>query len=131
MTVGENSDSQLKEHSTIYQPLFVATRKETVDFILQKLGHGGKFSARPMFGEYGLYCEEKVVALICDNLLYVKILPASQELEAICEKGPPYPGAKLHYIIDEGQLSTILNLPAVLRQIGDSLLDRKKKQKKA
>jgi TfoX/Sxy family transcriptional regulator of competence genes len=90
------------------------TQKETVEFILQKLGNREAFSARAMFGEYALYAEGKVVALICDNLLFVKITPASAELESVCEKGSPYPGAKPHYIVEESQLSTLPILRKIL-----------------
>ena len=38
--------------------------------------------SRAMFGEYALYADGKVVALVCDDLLYVKILPASAALAA-------------------------------------------------
>ena len=95
----------------------MATQEETVDFILGKLRDAKRFSARAMFGEYALYADGEVVALICDDRLYVKILPASNELEAQCEQGAPYPGAKPHYLIDEGQLSTLPNLPAILLAI--------------
>ena len=67
----------------------MATQKETVEFILGKLGDRGRFSVRAMFGEYALYADGKVVALVCDDLFYVKILPASNELERQCEKGDP------------------------------------------
>src|SRR3954463_12639488 len=99
----------------------MATQKETIEFLLGKLRHPGQFTARPMFGEYALYAEGKVVALVCDELLYVKILPASQELEHQCEKGSPYPGAKPHYLVEEGQLFTIENLPAILLAIAEAI----------
>jgi TfoX/Sxy family transcriptional regulator of competence genes len=106
----------------------MATQKQTIEFLLQKLRSPGRFEARAMFGEYALYAEGKVVALICDDLLYVKLLPASQELESLCEKGPPYPGAKLHYIVEEGQLTSLPNLPAILFAIAASIPERKKKK---
>ena len=56
----------------------MATRKETVEFILDKLHDPRTFSARAMFGEYALYAKDKVVALICDDLLYVKITAQSR-----------------------------------------------------
>jgi len=83
-----------------------------------------------MFGEYALYADGKVVALICDDRLYVKILPASSELESLCEKGAPYPGAKPHYIIEEGQLSTVENLPPILLSIAKSIPKKKSKGKR-
>ena len=105
----------------------MATQKETADFILQKLHDSKRFTVRSMFGEYALYADGKTVGFICDDLLYVKIVPASQELESLCEKGPPYPGAKLYYIVEEVQLSTINNLSNILAAIGNSIPKKKKK----
>lgn len=105
----------------------MATQKDTIEFILEKLGDPTAFTARAMFGEYALYARGKVVALVCDDLLYVKILPASNALEDVCEKGPPYPGAKPHYIVEESQLSTIEDLPELLLDIAASLPVKKKR----
>jgi TfoX/Sxy family transcriptional regulator of competence genes len=83
-----------------------------------------------MFGEYALYADGKVVALVCDDLLYVKILPTSNELERQCEKGEPYPGAKPHYLVEEGQLSRIESLTAILCAIAQSVPEKKNKAKR-
>ena len=99
----------------------MATNKETIEFILEKLDDQDSFSARAMFGEYALYAKGKVVALICDDTLYVKILPASQKLESLCEKGSPYPGAKLHYVVEEHLLASMAQLPSILLAIADSI----------
>ena len=107
----------------------MATQKETVEFILGKLRDRERFTARAMFGEYALYADGKVVALICDDLLHVKILPASQALERECEKGPPYLGAKPHYVVEEGQLSTLTQLPLILGAIAAALPPKKSKRK--
>ena len=109
----------------------MATHKETVEFVLGKLRDAKRFSARAMFGEYALYADGVVVALICDDRLYVKILPASSELEGECEKGEPYPGAKPHYLIDEGQLSTLPNLATILFGIASSRTPNKKPTRKS
>ncbi len=106
----------------------MSTQKETVDFILEKLQNSKRFSTRAMFGEYALYADDKVVALIGDDQLYVKILPASSELEGVCEKGEPYPGARPHYLVEEHQLSLIENLPNILFDIARSLPAKKKKK---
>ena len=107
----------------------MSTQKETIEFILDKLGDTKRFRARAMFGEYALYADEKVVALVCDDLMYVKIMEASKELENVCEKGEPYPGAKPHYIVEEIQLSQIDTLPEILLDIAKSLPQKKKKKK--
>lgn len=106
----------------------MATQKETAEFVLQKLRHTGRFSVRAMFGEYALYAEGKVAGLICDDLLHIKIVAASKELEAICEKGPPYPGAKPHYIVEEVHLSTVENLSGILIAVANSTPEKKKKK---
>jgi DNA transformation protein len=107
----------------------MSTQKETVEFILEKLDDK-RFTTRAMFGEYALYASGKVVALVCDDLLYVKILPASSVLESSCEKGNPYPGARLHYIVEESQLSSIEDLPGILLEVAASLPAKKKAAKK-
>jgi TfoX/Sxy family transcriptional regulator of competence genes len=80
---------------------------------------------RKMFGGCALYADGKTVALVCNDLLYVKIRPESSELEGVCEKGNPYPGAKLHYIVTEYQLSSIENLPRILRAVAATLPAKK------
>jgi TfoX/Sxy family transcriptional regulator of competence genes len=105
----------------------MSTQRETVDFILEKLEHTDRFSVRAMFGEYALYADGKVVALICDDQLYVKILPASQELEDICDKSEPYKGAKPCYLVEESQLSHIDGLADILFAIAKALPKKKKK----
>ena len=109
----------------------MATQKETIEFILEKLGGSKRFTARAMFGEYALYADGKVVALVCDDQLYVKILPASEELEKECEKGEPYPGAKPHYVVEEAQVSHFESLPDILLNIARSLPAKKKKTKRS
>jgi TfoX/Sxy family transcriptional regulator of competence genes len=105
----------------------MSTQKETVAFILERLGDYDRFSTRAMFGEYALYADGKVVALICNDQLYVKILPESVSLADRCEQDAPYPGAKPYYLVEESQLGQIEDLPDILLAIALSL--PKKKQK--
>jgi TfoX/Sxy family transcriptional regulator of competence genes len=102
----------------------MATQKETVEFILNKL-ESPRFNTRAMFGEYALYADGKVVALVCDETLFVKICPASHTLESVCEKDSPYPGAKPHYVISEEQLTRLTALPDILFAVAKSLPSRK------
>lgn len=85
----------------------MATRAETVDAILDALSRAGEVSARRMFGEYALYLRGKVVALVCDDTLFVKPTPEGRAAEPGLEEGAPYPGAKPHLLVpgemwDEG-----------------------------
>lgn len=108
----------------------MSTQKETIEFILEKLEDPKTFTARAMFGEYALYCKGKVVALVCDDALYVKILPQSAELENECEQGPPYPGAKPHYIVTEDMLRDGGRIAEILMDISSALPVKKPKKKK-
>lgn len=75
----------------------MATRAETIAPILDTVPGA---SARKMFGEYALYLDGKVVALICDDRLFVKPLDVARALLPGAEEGPPYPGAKPHLVAD-------------------------------
>ncbi len=103
----------------------MATQAETIEFILDKLGSRRRFTARAMFGEYALYADGKTVALVCDDRLYVKIVPASVALKDLCETDSPYPGAKPHYLVTEDQLSTLQELPDILCAVAASLPAKK------
>ncbi|MCC3506339.1 MAG: TfoX/Sxy family protein [Microcoleus sp. PH2017_19_SFW_U_A] len=43
-----------------------------VEYILDQINQAGQVSFKKMFGEYAIYCDEKVVALVCDNQLFIK-----------------------------------------------------------
>jgi DNA transformation protein and related proteins len=50
----------------------MATDTNFVKFIVDQLAGIDSISCRMMFGEYAMYCDGKVVALVCDNQLFVK-----------------------------------------------------------
>lgn len=108
----------------------MATQKETVEFIIEKLNAPRTFATRAMFGEYALYCNGKVVALICDDTLFVKILPASAVLADMCEQGEAYPGSKPYYIVPEDMLREGGHIAEILIDIAASLPTKKPKIKK-
>ena len=67
----------------------MATRKDTAAFILEQLGLPDRFSVKPMFGEFALYADGKPVAFICDDQLFVKIIPESATLEGVANGHRP------------------------------------------
>ena len=54
-----------------------------------------------MFGEYAIYCEGKVVALVCDNQLFVKPTSGGRSFAGRGAEAPPYPGAQAHLLIGD------------------------------
>ncbi|MDE2596496.1 MAG: TfoX/Sxy family protein, partial [Sphingomonadales bacterium] len=77
----------------------MATRRETVDFVVEQMAGAGHVSARAMFGEYGVYCDGRVVALICGDQLFVKPTAAGRAFIGTPEEAPPYRGAKPSFLI--------------------------------
>ena len=77
----------------------MASAQSTVDFLLDQMAEAGAVSARKMFGEYGLYCDGKMVGLICDDQLYLKPTAARRALVGAVTEGTPYPGAKPQLLI--------------------------------
>jgi TfoX/Sxy family transcriptional regulator of competence genes len=78
----------------------MASDKNTVTFIVDQLSAAGDVSAKPMFGEYGLYCDGKMFGMICDGQLFIKPTAAGRTLARSLEEAPPYPGAKPCLLVD-------------------------------
>jgi len=81
----------------------IGSQSGFVDYVCDQLSDAGNVSARKMFGEYAVYCEGKVVALVCDDQLFVKPTPGGRAFIGSVTEAPPYPGAKPYFLI-EGQL---------------------------
>lgn len=79
----------------------MASDQGTVDFVLDQLRSAGTVTAKKMFGEYGVYCDERIVALVCDNQLFVKPTDAGRGFAKGIVEAPPYPGAKPHLLVQE------------------------------
>jgi DNA transformation protein len=77
----------------------MASRQSTADFILEQIAEAGAVSAKKMFGEYAVYCDEKVVGFICNDQLFVKPTAAGKEFIGDFVEGFPYPRAKPHLLI--------------------------------
>jgi len=78
----------------------MATTAEFIEFVCAQVAGIGALRYRKMFGEYMVYVEEKPVLLVCDNTVFVKMLPCLNDLMSEATKGYPYAGAKEHYILD-------------------------------
>ncbi len=96
----------------------MATRQHIVDFILEQIAGAKEVSARKMFGEYAIYSTGKVVALVCDDQLFVKPTDAGRAFVGAVTEGEPYPGAKPCFVIggdrweDGDWLSQLIRLTA-------------------
>lgn len=109
----------------------MASNQIVVDFILEQISEAGIVSARKMFGEYGLYCDGKIIALICDDLLFVKPTKAGLSFVGDCPEACPYPGAKPYLQISKEKWDDREWLSTLFRISAEELpLPTKKKTKK-
>jgi 3-methyladenine DNA glycosylase AlkD/TfoX/Sxy family transcriptional regulator of competence genes len=75
---------------------------EFAEYICDQLRDAGDITCKKMFGEYGVYCDGKMVALICDDQFFVKKTEAAIALlGAEAEEAPPYAGAKPYFLISD------------------------------
>jgi len=76
---------------------------DLVQYIVEQASLAGEVTAKKMFGDYCLYCDSKVVGLICDDYLYLKPIKQLEPLLHDCDRQmqPPYDGAKPHYVISD------------------------------
>ena len=79
----------------------MASHREFVEFITEQLREAGDIRARPMFGEYGLYCDGVFFAVICDDQLFVKPPPQGEAPFPRLPKEPPYEGAKDYLLAED------------------------------
>lgn len=98
----------------------MATDSEFADFVREQSVGAGEVRLKKMFGEYAVYVDDIVVALACDNQLFLKPTAATAARLSAAPCGPPYPGAKPHAIIDEW-LDDPDGLAALLRDTAGAL----------
>lgn len=79
----------------------MASDPSFVEYVVGQARGAGRIESRKMFGEYAVYCDGKVVLLVCDNRCFLKATDATADRVRDCPHEPPYPGAKAQPVIDE------------------------------
>ena len=105
----------------------MATRQSTVDYFFDQAASLRNLHARKMFGEYAVYCDGKVVALVTDDALFVKPTDAGRAFIGRPAEAPPYPGAKPYFAIED-KLDDQRWLSALIRATADELPPPKPKK---
>jgi TfoX/Sxy family transcriptional regulator of competence genes len=78
----------------------MATDRDFADYILEQLEGASEVTAKMMFGEYSLFLNGKMVAILADNQLFIKPTEAGRKYIGEPEEAPPYTGAKNYFLID-------------------------------
>lgn len=107
----------------------MSTEAGFMEFIADQLAEAGVIRYRKMFGEYALYCDEKVVALVCNDQLFIKPTKAGRAFVEKISEAAPYPGAKMYFLIED-QIEDKKWLCDLLRMTAAELPVPKPKKKK-
>lgn len=106
----------------------MASNPDLVQYIVDQCSDAGEIIAKKMFGDYGLYCKDKIIGLICDSNLYIKPTEAGRALLRNEELRPPYPGAKPYFYIEDVDDHDYLS--ALVKTTYEALPDPRPKKKK-
>lgn len=84
----------------------MANRPETIER-LQQAFEPLPIRLQPMFGEFAIYCDDRIFGFVCDDTLLLKLVPEAEELTAELPRGEAYPGSKPYGIVDDDRLLDI------------------------
>ncbi len=110
----------------------MASDLKFVEFVVDQIDTPGETRFLKMFGEYAIYHDDKIVALICDNQLFIKPTEGGKAFIGAVNEAPPYPGAKLSFLIgdkieDRQWISELIRITA--KELPEPKPKKKKKKK--
>ncbi len=79
----------------------MASQQNFVDFVVEQIQKVGTISTKKMFGEYGIYADDRIFGVICDNKLFIKPTKAGRDFIGDPVEMPAYEGAKPSFLIEE------------------------------
>jgi len=79
----------------------MASKQGNVDFLLDQLADPGAATAKKMFGEFGIFLDGKMIAMVCDDRLFFKPTLPGRALGPDLAEAPPYPGGKPCLLVPE------------------------------
>lgn len=107
----------------------MATSKEYATYIEDQLQHIQGIYLKKMFGEYGLFYQDKMVGLVCDDQLFIKPTKKGEEILVDLTFGVPYTKAKPYYLIDDPENREMLS-ELILKTYEELPLPKPKKKNK-
>ena len=79
----------------------MSSDKDFIEFLVEQMASAGLIAYKMMFGGCAIYCNGKVVALVCDDQLFVKPTEGGRSFIGKVVEAPPYAGAKPHFYIED------------------------------
>lgn len=107
----------------------MSTTKDYIAYIVDQLGNSDKVHTRSMFGEYALYYDEKVVAFVCDDKVFIKINEYTENiLGEDYQKGPAYKGSKDYFVLGDDVLEDSKKFLEIVKECAKGVKGKVKKQ---
>jgi TfoX/Sxy family transcriptional regulator of competence genes len=106
----------------------MATTIDYIEYVCEQVRGTGAVRYKMMFGEYMVYVDDKPVLLVCNDTVFVKMLPCLDALMADAERGHPYDSAKEHYVLDIDNAEFAREVVAVLLPVTAVPKPRRKKE---
>ena len=107
----------------------MATSLDYIEYVCEQIVGDYAVRYKKMFGEYMVYVNDKPILLVCDNCVYVKILPELDAIMTNAERAIPYDGTKEHYVLDMDSGEKVRAVIAVLERITPIPKSKAKKAK--
>ncbi len=107
----------------------MASDLKFVEYVVDQFEQDCAITYKRMFGEFGLYSDGKLFALICDNRFLVKPTEGGRAFIGDVVESPPYPGAGPSLLI-EGQIEDPRWLSELVRITTRELPEPKPKKPK-
>ena len=107
----------------------MGSRADTLAHVLDVLS-ALPLTHRKMMGEYVLYLDQKVVAVVGDDRLWLKATPGGLAALPDCPRGAPFPGAR-DWIDADSALDDPDHLGEALKAIAADLPAPKPKKRKS
>ncbi|WP_027399139.1 TfoX/Sxy family protein [Anaerovorax odorimutans] len=79
----------------------MSSNLDYVKYICEQMSDAGNITYKKMFGDYTIYCDSKVLGLICDNQVFIKPTEKGQALIPDAIKESPYKGAKPYILLED------------------------------
>lgn len=99
----------------------MSSQQQTVDFLTDQMRDAGQITSRKMFGEFAVYCDQKVVAFVCDDQLFVKPTEAGRAFIGKPQEAPAYPGSKNYFLISGDYWDNAEWLSNLIKKTADEL----------
>lgn len=106
----------------------MASSLEFIEYVCEQLERAGSITYKKMFGEYGVYCNGKIIGLVCDNQFFIKKTVAGAAFLENPTEEAPYKGSKPYFFIEN--LDDKEFLGELVRKSWDEMPMQKVKPKK-